>query len=1002
MGDGKLVFDTKIDTSGFERDAKKLEGAKVSLGIDGEGVKKDIEEAVQAVNPSPVKIEADADTAPAKQTTDDFEPSPVKIETDADTAPAKQTTDDFEPEDKEIKVSADMTGADEAMKSLDEKLYDWADKNATLIGTAIGNFVGNIINEFIGNIWNGIQEAAGAGDEIDKNSQKMGLSREGYQEWGYVLRQNGSDVKSLQSGMTQLNTVVDKAKKGSKDASKPFSKLGLEIKDLNKMSREEVFNAVVKGLQGIDDEGEKAAIATELFGDSAVELLPTLNQASSETAALKKEAHDLGAVMSDEAVDASVEFNDSLDKMQTAWDGVSTQLMTLVMPLFTGFFDLVGGIIGGINNLFAGPQRDSELYKELDAAFGKADDFKAAIDKLKTDYSNTMIDITVKYKKSEDLIEDLQALQAEGTLTEDEIKKMQDISASLVELYPGLKDYVGADGIIHAEAKEIQTLIEKWKSLDEQIAMSSYILGIESASMGMDVELKGYEQLADNKYKAWQDAIEETKKGKALLNTSETVLERITWYAVPEDVKAQAVSDAQTFLQDFQDAYSEEFTAMQLPNVWDLINMPVEEILNNQDLSNSLAEVVGAIQTKLDEMVTSQESKESDASAVAAMAIEKYQNAVTEYSGTMENLTALQQAYLETFFGYTDETIAARAKDNETMAQTVNRLYEETLKDAEDTTAALNSEGEQQDEAVEGMKETAEEAETASDDTITAASDQQEAIDGLETQALTVEQLAADIQTALDSGKTAEEALASAKAKVTEDAAAILDEMKLYVEDLGTYVGAMTETMVQTVDDAKTDAAKAGRNFAKGAADGYEEKPVLNNAVDASVRQSIDTLRAYYNNFYAVGVNLIQQVADGLTSNSGALGQAMADAAREAVAAAQSAIAGNSVFHKAERWYRHRAGLEYVPYDEYPALLHKGESVLTTSEAALWRGGMYALDLTPEPVDYDALADAIWRNAPEDGGGIAISVNLDGEEVASVLEPSISALQGRRLSMQRR
>lgn len=67
MGDGKLVFDTKIDAGGFEKDAKKLEGAKFPLGIDGEGVKRDIEEAVQAVNPTPVKIETDADTAPAKR-----------------------------------------------------------------------------------------------------------------------------------------------------------------------------------------------------------------------------------------------------------------------------------------------------------------------------------------------------------------------------------------------------------------------------------------------------------------------------------------------------------------------------------------------------------------------------------------------------------------------------------------------------------------------------------------------------------------------------------------------------------------------------------------------------------------------------------------------------------------------------------------------------------------------------------------------------------------------
>ncbi len=32
-------------------------------------------------------------------------------------------------------------------------------------------------------------------------------------------------------------------------------------------------------------------------------------------------------------------------------------------------------------------------------------------------------------------------------------------------------------------------------------------------------------------------------------------------------------------------------------------------------------------------------------------------------------------------------------------------------------------------------------------------------------------------------------------------------------------------------------------------------------------------------------------------------------------------------------------GLDYVPYDEFPALLHKGEAVLTAAEAAVWRAG---------------------------------------------------------------
>ncbi len=36
---------------------------------------------------------------------------------------------------------------------------------------------------------------------------------------------------------------------------------------------------------------------------------------------------------------------------------------------------------------------------------------------------------------------------------------------------------------------------------------------------------------------------------------------------------------------------------------------------------------------------------------------------------------------------------------------------------------------------------------------------------------------------------------------------------------------------------------------------------------------------------------------------------------------------------------KHATGLDYVPYDEYPALLHEGEAVLTKAEARAWRNG---------------------------------------------------------------
>lgn len=43
-------------------------------------------------------------------------------------------------------------------------------------------------------------DVAATGDNIDKMSQRLGLSREAYQEWDYVLSQSGVDINSVQTG----------------------------------------------------------------------------------------------------------------------------------------------------------------------------------------------------------------------------------------------------------------------------------------------------------------------------------------------------------------------------------------------------------------------------------------------------------------------------------------------------------------------------------------------------------------------------------------------------------------------------------------------------------------------------------------------------------------------------------------------------------------------------------------------------------------------------------
>ena len=197
---------------------------------------------------------------------------------------------------------------------------------------------------------NGVASVAEYADHIDKQSQKMNMSAEAFQEWDFIMQHNGTTIDQMQASIKTLSAAVE-------SGSDAFTELGMTQEEVASMSGEELFSATITALQGIEDETTRTYLAGQLLGRGATELGPLLNMTAEETEEMRQQVHELGGVMSDEAVKAGAQFQDSLQNMQTAFSGVKNTLLSEFLPSFSTVMD-------GLAAIFSGDSSGLELVRQ--------------------------------------------------------------------------------------------------------------------------------------------------------------------------------------------------------------------------------------------------------------------------------------------------------------------------------------------------------------------------------------------------------------------------------------------------------------------------------------------------------------------------------------------------------------------------------------------------------------------------------------------------------------
>ena len=218
-------------------------------------------------------------------------------------------------------------------------------------------------------------DTAATADEIDKMSQKIGISKTAYQEWDYICSQSGVDVGVFKNGIKTLTTVMDSANSGTESAIATFDALGLSWQDGNGKlkSQEQMMEEAITALAGMESGTERARLAQELFGKAGVELAPVLNSGAEGIEELRNRCHDLGLIMSDETVNAGVVLGDTIDDVKSSFgaitDRLGAQFIPIIQTVAEKILEFLPNIESAINTAFQAVEKAISYIQEHQALF---------------------------------------------------------------------------------------------------------------------------------------------------------------------------------------------------------------------------------------------------------------------------------------------------------------------------------------------------------------------------------------------------------------------------------------------------------------------------------------------------------------------------------------------------------------------------------------------------------------------------------------------------------
>lgn len=179
-----------------------------------------------------------------------------------------------------------------------------------------------------------VAEKSAAIDATNKFSAALGINIEELQRLEFAAGQSGLSQGNLHKGVRNLNKAINEMAQGAGGvAKKAFDDLGLSLDDLDGYTQAEQIGIIGDALNKVENEGQRSALAAQIFGMRAGPEMATLLAQGSK--GLQELMAQTRGVFTQEQADRASAMQDRIGELKNTVEAFSTSIAVELIPMAT-------------------------------------------------------------------------------------------------------------------------------------------------------------------------------------------------------------------------------------------------------------------------------------------------------------------------------------------------------------------------------------------------------------------------------------------------------------------------------------------------------------------------------------------------------------------------------------------------------------------------------------------------------------------------------------------